>query len=324
MKKVLYMSFFTDDATFFYRISILAAIKHPDLHIEQKPYSGNITWSTFVGYDAIILERPSSTDDLKIIKLAKQVGLKIISDWDDDCLHVPVTNPMWHHYQRCKSEVMECIALSDELWVSTGGIKKAYSLYNQNIHVIPNAHNDHLFPIENKRPFNPETKKVFWRGGGSHEADVYDMADSLIKIIDRSKKWKFYFIGSRFIYMELRCGDNYQPVSSMPLMQYFDYMAKENPNVVIHPLQDNLFNQSKSNIAWLEATYCGAVFFGNTKLPEFDKPGAVELELLPDFLQIKFGIEAARAYNTESWDYICEHLLLSKINKTREERLLAI
>lgn len=323
MKKVIYMGFYTDDATWFYRMSVLGAIKHHGLTIEQKPYSGNVTWSTFLGYDTLILERPSSTDDLKIIKLAKQVGLKVITDWDDDCLHVPVMNPMWHHYQLCRADVMECIALSDEVWVSTPGVKKAYSLYNNNIHVIPNAHNDYLFPVEHKKDINPETKKAFWRGGGSHEADVYSVADKLLKTINQNNKWMFHIIGTRFIYIELKCGSNYQPVSGMPLMQYFDYMAKENPSVVFHPLQNNKFNESKSNIAWLESTYAGAAFFGNKSLPEFDKTMIFDFSELGECMNGKHN-EVLKSLNDDSWSYICENLLLSITNKIREERLLAI
>ncbi len=220
MKKVIYMSFWTDDATWAYRMAILSAINHPDLIIEQKPYSGNITWSFFAGYDILILERPSSGHDLSIMKLAKQMGLKIICDHDDNCLRVPPLNPMWHHYQQCKSVMMECLALADEIWVSTPEIKKAYSLLNKNIYVLPNAHNNYLMPLVNKKEFNHKTKKAIFRGGQSHEADVYEIAPELIKTINKNKKWGFEFWGCRFIYMEMRCGDNYLPVSSMPLLQW--------------------------------------------------------------------------------------------------------
>lgn len=322
MKKILYMGLYTDDATWAYRMAILSAIKHPDLIIEQKPYAGNITWSLFSGYDALILERPSSNNDLSIIKLAKQMGLKVIADYDDDCLHVPPLNPMWHFYQQCKPVLMECLTLADEIWVSTQALKKSYSLLNSNIHVIPNAHNDTIFHVEQKRGFNHKTKKAIWRGGESHEADVYEIAPELIKIINKNKKWQFQFVGCRFVYMELRCGDNYQPVSQMPLMQYFDYMGKESPNIVFHPLQDNLFNRSKSTISFLEASYAGAAFVGNKNLQEFDMPFIYSIDYLGGLL--KENIEVLKLANLMSWEYIQEHLLLSKINLLRTERLLTI
>jgi hypothetical protein len=255
MKKLLYMTQFPDDATAYYRIAPLIYINHKDISITKKEYAGNITWEFFVGYDILFLERPSGHNDLNAIKLAKQCGLKVITDWDDDCIHLPVIHPMWHYYNQCKAIVMECLALSDEVWVSTPSLKKAYGLLNQNIHVIPNCHNDFIMPVEKKLPFNPKGKKAIWRGGGSHEADVYSVAADLVKVINKHRSWQFQFVGCRFVYLELQCGEkygkNYTPVSPMPLLQYFSYMHKENPAVVFHPLQNNKFNESKSNIACL-------------------------------------------------------------------------
>lgn len=324
MKKIIYMGFFTDDATWAYRMAILSTITHTDIVIEQKPYSGNITWSFFSGYDALILERPSSGHDLNIIKLAKQMGLKIICDYDDDCLHIPPLNPMWHFYQQSRSVLMECLTLADEVWVSTPMVKRAYSLLNKNIHVIPNAHNNVLYKENKKKEYNKKTKKVFWRGGQSHAADVYSVANELIKIINKNKKVDFQFIGDRFIYMELNCGDNYQPVSPMPLLQYMEYMHTARPNIVMHPLQDNLFNRGKSNIAFLECVYSGGVFFGNTDFPEFMHPGIFNFNYLGDCLRGAIDSEEMERANRRSWEYIMENLLLTTVNKIRLDRLLNI
>lgn len=323
MKKILVLTIYDQDATYFYRILPLFYINNAEITISRKRYEGQIGYSFFENYTHVFLERPSGNEDLSLIKLAKQMGLTIISDYDDDIIHLPITNPMWHHYQQCKANVMECLALSDEVWVSTKTLKKAYSLLNNNIHILPNCHNNFLFPIEKKVKFNMKTKKIIWRGGLSHEADVYDYASNIIKLINKNKKWQFQFIGCRFIYLELHCDKNYTPVSPMPLMQYFDYMGTENPNIVLHPLQDNLFNRSKSNIAFIEATYAGAAFFGNTNLPEFSKECIFPLNELSEAMGKNY-LGAMEAANNESWDYIQANLLLSDVNKLREERLLVL
>lgn len=320
--KLLIISAYNEDASAFYRIAPLHLIQNKHIKVDFKDMRGQIDWSTFTGYTHLFLERPSSQNDLHIIKLAKQCGLKVIVDLDDDILHLDVLHPLYGAYEEAKAVCMECIVSADEVWVSTKGLKKSLNLYNKNIHVIPNAHNDYLFPVDKKKPFNPETKKAIFRGGASHEADVYEKAEDLVKIINGNKDWFFEILGFRFIYLEQRCGDNYLPVSPMPLMQYFEYMYKENPNVVFHPLCDTVFNRSKSNIAWIEASYVGAAFFGNKNLPEFNLKTIVGIEQLPQYLSqnewYDFEIE-----NKMSWDYIKSNLLLSNINKLREERLLA-
>lgn len=321
MKKVLLLTQWDDDGTYFYRLKPLFYIKNPEIIIERKPYFGNINYSFFDGYDTLIMERPSANHDLNCIKLAKQCGLKVITDWDDDCMHLDQYNPMWHTYDRDKPIVMECITLSDEIWVSTIGIKKSFKFLNKNIHVLPNAHNDYLMPIENKRAFSPDTKKAIWRGGGSHEADVYEKSEQLIEVINNNKDWQFQFIGFRFVAMEQRCGDNYLPVSLMPLMQYFKYLHTENPNIVFHPLSNNKFNESKSNIAIIEASYAGAAFFGNVSLPEFC---GITLKGMSEFCKGDYDIKSLEIANSITWEYICDELLLSKVNEVRKERLIKL
>jgi hypothetical protein len=267
------------------------------------------------------MERPSSQNDLMVIKMAKMCGIKVVTDYDDDVLHLDHYNPMWHEYETLKPIVMECIALSDEIWVSTIGIKKSFGMLNQNCYVVPNAHNDYLQKIKDKKPFNTDSKIVAWRGGGSHQSDMYECAEEVLKIVNGNMDYMFQFIGCRFIYLEQRCGDNYQPVSQMPLLQYYKHLRDLNPNLVFHPLSNTKFNSSKSNIAWLEASFCGAAFAGNTNLPEFNITGTLPFEQMSYLLSQPDILSKA---NETSWELICDELLLSKTNKIRIERLLSI
>ena len=320
--QVLYMYLYEADPIFYYRLAVLKYINSPDIEFTRRSYSGEITWATLQQYDVLILERPSGVHDLQMIKLAKQVGVKVIVDFDDDCLNVDIMNPMYQQFNQSKPIVMESLVLADEVWVTTKTLKNSFSLYNRNIVVIPNGHNDSLFPIEQKREFNPNTKKAVWRGGQSHEADVYSSAKELIKIINGNKKWGFHFLGDRFMYLQLNCGANYNAVSPMPLMQYLTTIRDANPNIVFHPLQDNLFNRSKSNISFLESSYAGAAFVGNKNLPEFDKHFIFSFDNFGEVL--KMDMESLKIANQLSWEYIVENLLLSDINKIRVERLLNI
>lgn len=323
MKKLLHISQYPDDGTAFYRSTPLKYIDGKDISVTFQPMIGQIGWNTFIGYTHLLLTRPSSHNDLAIIKLAKDCGLKVISDYDDDVLHVDQYNPTYHIYEAAKGLILDCLMLSDEIWVTTAGLKKAFGMYNQNIHIIPNSLNDYLFKVKDKRPFNSDTRKAFWRGGGSHQADVYECADDLIKVVNENANWVFNFIGERFIYLEQRCGINYQPVSQMSLMQYFKYLNNENPNIMFAPLSTTKFNQSKSNISWIEATYAGAAFFGNIELPEFSNESIFSISLLQKGIDFEYGGIALEQANKEAWELIKDNLLLSKVNELRKERILS-
>lgn len=318
--RALVLTQWDSDATYYYRLKPLFYIDHPRIKIERKPYHGEITYSFFDGYDVLILERPSGVHDLHVIKLAKQCGLKIVSDFDDDILHLPEMNPMFHVYEDAKQTVCECIAESDQVWVSTQGVKRSFTLLNQNITVIPNSHDDYLQKVENKKPFNPNEKKVIWRGGGSHQPDVYEKGEFIVDMVNKNPDWMFYFLGDRFIWLEQRCGKNYQPVSQMPLMQYFEFLSTLNCQIQFHPLNNTIFNKSKSNIALIESAYAGSVFLGNQNLPEFNKPGTGDISDLINAFE--FNTNTLSAMNNDSWQYVKEHLLLSKVNKLRINNLL--
>jgi len=323
MKKVLHITQYPDDGTAFYRSTPLKYIDGKDISVTFQPLMGQIAWNTFVGYTHLLLTRPSSHNDLAMIRLAKDCGLKVISDYDDDVLHVDQYNPTFHIYESAKGLILDCLLFSDEIWVTTAGLKKSFGMYNQNIHVIPNAHNDYLFKAKYKKPFNANTKKAFWRGGGSHQADVYEVADYLVKTINDNQDWEFQFIGERFVYLEQRCGANYQPVSQMSLMQYFKYLYSQNPNVMFAPLSNTKFNQSKSNISWIEATYAGSAFFGNCELNEFNQEGTLPLSLLSEYPSKEGRLDIMKNANEISWANIHDNLLLSRINELRKERILS-
>lgn len=321
MKKILCFNWF-DGATEFYRSAPLIYLKSDDYIITQSSET-NISWQTLFGYDVIFIERPSSGTSLNIIKLAKDMGIKVIADFDDDCLHLDQYNPLHANYENEKANIIDCLTICDELWVATQGIKKSFAFYNKNIHVIPNAHNDTIFKVEDKKAFNPNTKLAMWRGGSTHTGDIYDIGvpEQIIEIVNSNPDWTFKFIGQRFEYLEKRCGDNYISQGGASTIQFYRMMQDENPNIFFYPLADTIFNRGKSNCSWLEATYAGAAYFGNKNLPEFDQMGNLPITEIERLMNRNDILKIA---NETSWDNILENFLLSKVNQLRHNRLLAI
>ncbi len=326
MKKVAYYSFFKEDASSFYRVhAVIPYLKSKDYQLVCMSGQTHIDWSSLVEIDILILQRPCDGQHLNLIKLAKDMSVKVILDYDDDCLHLDMYNPMFGHYQHHKANIIECLTLADEIWVSTDGVKKSYHLYNKNIHIIPNCHNDYVFPIDKKMPFNRDSNVAMYRGGGSHEGDIYEsgVTESIINIVNSNKAWNFKFFGARFIFLEMRCGENYYSVEGSTTIQFYKKMHRENAAIFFYPLTNHRFNQGKSNIAWQESTYSGSAFFGNKNLKEFNKDCMIDLDLLPEALSNNMATDLLERANEESWEYIKEHLLLSNVNKLRHERILA-
>lgn len=316
MNRVIYFDWF-EDATSFYRLAPLSYIDKKGISI-TKSNEKNVSWATLLNYDTVVIERPSSNESVSIIKLAKDMGIRVIIDYDDDVLHIDHFNPMYDFYVHQKQNVIESIVLADEVWVSTESLKKSFRLFNRNIQVINNAHNNDLFHEDDKKPFT-FNKIAMYRGGESHEGDIYDIGtpETIIEMINSNPDWRFYFLGQRFKYLEKRCGDNYISQGGASNIQFYRMMQDLNPCMAFYPLANTIFNQGKSNICWMECTYSGAAFYGNQNLPEFNKKGILDFN---DF--IDFDREVLEVHNKLSWELICDEYLLSKVNQLRIERLL--
>ena len=318
MKQILYFKLY-EGASEFYRLLPLTYIDDVDLKIVETR-DANINFQYWDRFDMFIILRPQGEVAVNLIKTLKRWGKKVIADFDDNPLALDQHNPMFSLYENEKKSTIQCIALADEIWVSTPAIKDAFRMYNKNIHVIPNSLDDYTFPVSEKKPYN-FNKKAIWRGGSSHEGDMYELGtpEKVISLVNGNKDWQFLFFGQRFHYLEKRTGENYVAVPcSLPMVQFQEAIQKENACVAFYPLSTTRFNKSKSNIFWIESTYAGSAVFANKELDEFNMPGVADLEKLPEMLN-----KNLKARHDISWEYIKSNLLVSKINLLRIERLKA-
>lgn len=281
------------------------------------------SWATFINCAVLIFQRPCLEWHTDTIQLAKSAGVRVISDFDDNLLAVDWTNPTADFYQQQKRVIMQCIHLSDEVWVTTGAIKEAYSKLNKAITVIPNAHNDYQYPVAMKKPFNKNTKHILYRGGKSHQGDIDDVKEELVSLINEYQNWQFNFWGDLYLHIAKRTGDNCFMIKNyMETTLYFQKILQYNANIVIYPLTDNKFNHAKSNVCWLEATFGGAAFFGMGEWDEWNVPGIADYAHLEEEL-INPDFDVLKEANECSWQYICDNLLLSKVNLLREKSILS-
>jgi hypothetical protein len=154
-----------------------------------------------------------------------------------------------------------------------------------------------------------------------HSFDINDVVET----INENKDWEFRFQGSRFNFLENRTGDNHTYTDPLTIMQFYQSYHNLNPSIAFFPLLNNVFNNGKSNISFLEATYAGAAFMGNRNLLEFNLPFIIPIQngFKEEFLKVKDDSYRLEMLNNDSWDWICENRLLSKVNELRIERILS-
>lgn len=309
------------DATSFYRgMGPLSHLKKliPDLNILHTPARTEyIEWPQMFEADICFLQRPQTREQMRIAELAKECNVPLWVEYDDDLLTVQKDNPCHEIYNDHDTQVLirYIMGLADVVTVATQHHADQWAGYNKNIHVINNAIDDYRFNL-NASAFNKDSKTILWRGSASHQADLDEHEESIVSLANELSDWQMVFIGYRPWRIEKRIKNGvYIPM--LKLLTYFEKLKELKPRVQIVPLVDNVFNRTKSNIAWIEATYAGA----NTVGPSWDEWPAKFLSYGPD-LSIKDSVlwlldnEGGR-YWQDSMDKVRSCYSLSRTNALR-------
>ncbi len=310
-----------NDSTAWYRSTApIIALKHHGIDFVMKQ---SVDWVDMLYTDIVFLQRPFKNDFKDIVEYARNCNKPIWIDFDDDLNSVPDYNPHRHVFKDGidKENFQLMISMANVVTVTTDYLRDKYKEFNNNIIVIPNAHNDYMFPFEYNFSKN---KIVNWRGTNTHREDLRSVIETLRRVqqLESSKDWLFNFIGQDSDLMKGLVKS--KQVKPMELIEYFRYIKNLNPMIQLCPLVVNDFNLAKSNISWIEGTYSGAVTIAPMNFHEFRKPGIFTYgsqESLYYTFEAFFEMtetELEKMYN-ESFEYIKSNLLLSHVNKQRAE-----
>jgi len=318
---LLFLTYNSSEACSFYRCSGIAhhlrKITGYNISVAQWKDLGELTWGIISQYDIIFMQRPFGKDAAVICNYIKDCGKKLWVDYDDNLLALNPENQNYELYNKkeVKLSIVGIINQADAVSVTNEYMRQCFAEFNKNIWVIPNAHNDFLL----KREDLPEREKmVFWRGSQSHIYDLMSHKDIINKCSDEYKDWRFNYMG--FYPWFLKKAENNGFIKGMDIILYFKTLFSLAPSLVQVPLSDDVFNHSKSNISFLEASYAGAASLvpaywnlPNTLLYSNDQE---YLDYLYFALKGEFDLKKMAE---DSWEFVQEYFLLSKINYKRKQ-----
>lgn len=286
-------------------------------HVNLVLSSWNEDWSIIRRCHIAYFQRPVSKKCLQQIMMCKDLGLKIWIDLDD-WIECPEEHPIYQEYSKIFEikSFEKSLLLADIITVSTDNLHNLLSNKFEHIkiklHTIPNAINDYIF---SQRPIS-HNKIIVWRGGENHLYDIKPYTDQINEVLQVYPDWTFYALGSEI--PDLKSLSNYYCLQNLNIHQYFAFMVRVQPSVVIVPLKTNVFNMAKSNIAWLESTMAGAV----TVMPhwtdynisfQYDETDSFR-EAFINSLNYEYSRENVYKKSVSS---IKDSFLLSQINKQR-------
>jgi len=290
-----------------------------DDRIKIDPIS-EIEWHVITNTDILYLERPQSVEFYSACKMAKDFNVKLWVDYDDSLFDVPEYNPCHEHFSKedTKKIIVECLKMADVVTTTTPALKGLYSKYNDNVQIVENAFNDYNYTL----PDEPSDQEALcWRGSTTHRQDLLGVASEMFQLAKEHPEWGWIFIGNDVWYITDGIPKHYQQ-NELPILKYFKFLKNSQPAIQLAPLAFNRFNVGKSNIAWIEGTFAGAVCIG-PRMPEWNRPGILSYGNAESFRALLEGLMTdsslrERLFN-ESKEYIQDNLCLSKINQKRKD-----
>lgn len=286
----------------------------------------DVNWAVLALADVVMLQRPWSDNQHEIAKLAVRHGIPIWVDHDDDIFNIPKGNPAYAQYMNpgVHGNIASILRMADFVTVSTPALGKVFDRVRGSI-VIPNALMTNVVGQMPDHSGRPRAPIVYWRGSSTHQRDLDTYTEQMVSVAAENPEtpWVFQGIGeSNYGLIERIRGA--QPLKHTDPLEYFHGLGALCPKVVVVPLDDNPFNRSKSNIAWLEATYAGAVCVA-PNWPEWQRPGVLnyEPENFATILNaaIRLPADEQNALWERSAKYVRDRLLVHDVNMGRDRIL---
>lgn len=276
-----------------------------------------VDWQSISNFDLVMMQRPYQGAMLDFAKRIKAMNIPLWLDYDDNLFTVAPENRAWAIFNdpQVQKYVAEFLTIADVITVTTEDLKEAYLPFNKNIIVIPNAFNDSIFNVN--REVAERENTILWRGSDTHIYDIMTYAPSISTATAEHPEYEFTYVG--YYPWFLAGSKNVNFIKPMEVIDYFNNINTVHAKAVQVPLFDCNFNRCKSNIAFIEASYWGAVSI----IPEWwgEIPGTLSYHdqesyytALKTVLEDKIDV---KEMNNKAWEYVKENLLLSKVNDIR-------
>jgi len=298
--------------------------KYPHLNITIHE---KLEWHQLKMSDIVFLQRPWLDTHLQIAEIAKDIGSALWVDWDDDLTSIPKSNVHKVHYNSPKlpENIKQIAALADIISVTTTSLKNnVLKDFESKVRIIPNALEDKYYIGLDAIDYNERKAIVAWRGGQSHNIDLMDVRDQLIALSKAHTAWSFAFLGYEpTMQMHGMREGSWGSIPNQDFGAYMQSLKTMSPPIMMVPLANDIFNQSKSMIAWLEASVAGSLVVAPEYVPDFVRPGVLTYKNNKEFGDIMHTImknpSVVESANKQALQYIGDVLLLSKVNEQRKQ-----
>ncbi len=203
--------------------------------------------------DTLVLQRQVTEQQIELIQRIQRLRPTfMVAELDDYLPNLPMKNAHRHEMPRdVLRHLRRSVGLMDRFVVSTPALAEAFAGFHDDMRVVQNRLPPRWWRgLQNSRRTGGRPR-VGWAGGVSHQGDLELIAD-VIKALHGEVDWIFFGMAPEAIKPYLR--EFHGPVS---IERYPRMLANLNLDLALAPLEQNLFNECKSNLRLLEYGACG-------------------------------------------------------------------
>jgi len=235
----------------------------------------------YVMTKAVRIQRQATKQQLEFVKHLKEIskhnGMKLIYEIDDICFKEDI--PDYNKYKpafenpEIRESAQEIMAMCDEITVTCQFMKDYYrdKTGNKNVTIIPNFMpkfwiGNHYDLTKNMNNLDKYKKKprILYAGSGAHfdvdnrvkqKDDFFHVNEVIRRTVD---KYQWVFMGAfPLSLLDLVKTGKVEFHQWKRLFEYGEAISNLNVNMMVAPLQDDIFNKSKSDLKYIEACAYG-------------------------------------------------------------------
>jgi glycosyltransferase involved in cell wall biosynthesis len=198
--------------------------------------------------DRLILQHSVDDGQLSLIDGFKNAapGIKIIQTVDDLLGEVSEKHPnRQFQIREGHSRMKQALSKSERLIVTTQPLADQYQKYVSDVHIVPNALGAQWLGLRNK-PKPRKRLRVGWVGAGQHQGDL-ELINAVVRELAPKVDWIFMGMCTEEMKSLLKEFHGFVSIAEYPRA-----MSELELDIAIAPLEDNFFNQCKSNLRLLE------------------------------------------------------------------------
>jgi glycosyltransferase involved in cell wall biosynthesis len=230
---------------------------------------------------SVRIQRQATKQQLEFVKFLKEVskqnGMRLIYEIDDICFKEDI--PDYNKYKpafenpEIRDSAQQIMSLCDEITVTCKFMRDYYreKTGNKNVTIIPNFMpkfwiGNYFDLTKNMNNLDKYKKKprILYAGSGAHfdvenrikqKDDFFHVNEIIRKTVD---KYQWVFMGAfPLSLLDLIIAVKIEFRHLKRLFEYGQAISDLNVNMLVAPLQDNVFNKSKSDLKYIEASAFG-------------------------------------------------------------------